>query len=109
MEYSVIIPDRIARQLERRSENVSQQFREALAVQKYRTRDFTAFQVGEMLGHASRWETDAFLKKHHCHGYTEEDFEKDAEQLLILNTILTYLRRLDKRIRILKGDKKINV
>ncbi len=81
MEYSVIIPDTIAMQLERRSGNVSQQFREALAVQKYRAREFTAFQVGEMLGHTFRWETDAFLKKHRCHGYTEEDFEKDGKTL----------------------------
>ncbi|QTA89678.1 UPF0175 family protein [Desulfonema magnum] len=80
-EYSVIIPDRMARQSERHSENVSQQFGEALAIQKYRTREFTAFQIGEMLGHTSRWETDAFLKKHHCHGYTEEDFEKDGKTL----------------------------
>lgn len=81
MEYSVVIPDRIAMQLENCPDNVSQQFREALAVQKYRTREFTAFQVGEMLGHTSRWETDAFLKKHHCYGYTEEDFEKDGRTL----------------------------
>jgi hypothetical protein len=78
MEYSVVIPDRIARQLERHPQNVSQQFREALAVQKYRSRELTAFQVGEMLGHRSRWETDAFLKNRHCYGYTEEDFEKDG-------------------------------
>ncbi len=81
MQYSVIIPDTIAMQLERRSGNVSRQFAEALAVQKYRSREFTAFQVGEMLGHRSRWETDAFLKKHHCCGYTEEDFEQDGKTL----------------------------
>ncbi|OQX24905.1 MAG: hypothetical protein BWK80_18325 [Desulfobacteraceae bacterium IS3] len=36
MQYSVVIPDTIAMQLEKRSENVSRQFAEALAVQKYR-------------------------------------------------------------------------
>ncbi len=81
MQYSVIIPDTIAMQLERRPGNVSRQFTEALAVQKYRIREFTAFQVGELLGHASRWETDVFLKKHHCHGYTEDDFEQDGKTL----------------------------
>ncbi|HHC25117.1 MAG TPA: hypothetical protein ENK58_06860 [Desulfobacterales bacterium] len=81
MAYPVVIPDAIAMQLERRSGNVSRQFTEALAVQKYRTRGFTAFQVGEMLGHASRRKTDAFLKKHHCYGYTEKDFEQDGRTL----------------------------
>ncbi len=81
MEYSVIIPDTIAMQLERRSENVSRQFTEALAIQKYRTREYTAFQVGKLLGHTSRWETDAFLKKNHCYGYTQEDFDKDSKTI----------------------------
>nr|WP_246556345.1 UPF0175 family protein [Desulfonema magnum] len=71
----------MATQLEKRSADVSQQFREALAIWKYRTRELTAFQVGELLGHTSRWETDAFLKKHHCYGYTEEDFEQDGKTL----------------------------
>ena len=68
-------------QLEKQTVDIKRQLIEAFAIQKYRTRQFTAFQGGKLLGHTSRWETDLFLKKNHCYGYTEEDFEQDSKTL----------------------------
>ena len=39
-------------------------------------------EVGQMLGHASRWETEGFLKDAHADmGYSEADLENDATVL----------------------------
>ena len=49
---------------------------EAVAVETYRSGVLTAFQVSELLGHSSRWETESFLKRAHAYlHYTEDDLE----------------------------------
>ena len=45
-------------------------------------RALTAHQVGQLLGHGSRWETESFLKRvHACLHYSEDDLERDIAAL----------------------------
>lgn len=49
---------------------------EALAIEGYRCGRFSSFQVKQMLGHESRWETEDFLSAHGVWpGTTVEDLE----------------------------------
>ncbi|MDQ3802641.1 MAG: UPF0175 family protein [Acidobacteriota bacterium] len=51
---------------------------EALAAQGYRGGKLSHAEVQKMLGLASRWETDAFLKGAGAYlDYTEDDLERD--------------------------------
>ena len=55
---------------------------EAIAAEAYRSGALTAHQVGEMLGHGSRWETESFLKQAQAYlHYTEDDLEHDLAAL----------------------------
>ena len=55
----------------------------ALTVEAYRDGVLSATEVGRLLGHKSRWETESFLheKQAHLH-YTEEDLARDMETIL---------------------------
>jgi hypothetical protein len=55
---------------------------EALAAEGYRTGRFSAFQVRQLLGHESRWDTEAFLSAHGVWpGTTVEDLEAEFRSL----------------------------
>ena len=84
MQISVTIPDDVAVQLGINESDVGRELLETLVVEKYRSRQLTTYQVGQILGHQSRWETDSFLKDRQCEGYTEEDLNQDRQTLEIL-------------------------
>lgn len=55
---------------------------EALAIEGYRTDKLSLYQVRVLLGHESRWETEAWLGSRGVHmNYTLEDLEEDRRTL----------------------------
>jgi predicted HTH domain antitoxin len=80
MEILINVPDDVAGQLGRRWKDLPRRALEALVADAYRDGALTAFQVQELLGLPSRWETDAFLKRKGAYlDYTEEDLEADLQ------------------------------
>jgi hypothetical protein len=82
MNVAVEIPDVVSAPLQSGWPDVPRRVLEATAAEAYRTGVLTAHQVGQLLGHTSRWETEAFLKRVqaylHC---TEADLERDLATL----------------------------
>jgi hypothetical protein len=57
-------------------------FSNAVAAEAYRTGALTAHQAGQLLGHTSRWETEAFLKRMQAYlHYSDADLARDLENL----------------------------
>ncbi len=76
------LPDRVAALLQRTWTDLSRATLESLAVEGYRTGKLSCAEVGEMLGHASRWESEAFLAEHDAWpGTTLEEFQSDCATL----------------------------
>ena len=59
---------------------------EALALEAYRVRRLTGYQLRTLLGIPSRDQLDAFLKAHHVETYTRDDFEHDLATIRELDT-----------------------
>jgi predicted HTH domain antitoxin len=82
MKLTLELPDEIEETLRAQWSNLPRHALEALAIEAYRSDILTAFQVQEMLGLASRWETDEFLKKAQAHlHYSAEDLAQDLRTL----------------------------
>lgn len=82
MNIAVEIPDAVSESLQSKWRDVPRRVLEATAAEAYRTRVLTAYQVGQLLGHSSRWETDEFLKRVQAYlHYTEADLERDLAAL----------------------------
>ena len=64
MEVTLHIPDEIVKRLSAEGGEISRQALEALAMEGFRKRALSLFQVSEMLG-LSRAETEDFLGHHH--------------------------------------------
>ena len=80
MNIAIDIPEDIARQLTEKWGSLSKGALEAIAIEGYRSGALSHAQVQRILGHTSRWETDAFLKKAEVYlDYTEADLEQDLE------------------------------
>ena len=80
MNIAIDIPEDIARQLSKKWGSLSRGALEAIAIEGYRSGALSQAQVQRILGHSSRWETDAFLKKTEVFlDYTEADLEQDLE------------------------------
>ena len=77
MEIIISVPDEFAAQLVRSGQEPSRAALEALAVEAYRERRMTGYQLRTLLGIPSRFELDALLKEHKIEKYTFEDFEHD--------------------------------
>ena len=60
MNISITVPDDLAHQMGDRWEDLPRQALEALAAATYRSGILTAAQVRRLLGHESRFETQAF-------------------------------------------------
>ena len=76
---AIELPEDIASRLGRQDE-LSRLALKALAADGYRNGKLTHAEVQRMLGFASRWETDAFLKQAGAYlDYTEADLERDLE------------------------------
>jgi hypothetical protein len=76
---AIELPEDIASRFGRQDE-LSSIALKALAAEGYRSGKLTHAEVQRMLGFASRWETDAFLKQAGAYlDYTESDLERDLE------------------------------
>lgn len=76
---AIELPEDIASRLGRQDE-LSRLALKALAADGYRNGKLTHAEVQRVLGFASRWETDAFLKQAGAYlDYTEADIERDLE------------------------------
>ena len=82
MNVAIEIPESVSAPLRSRWQDVPRRVLEAVAAEAYRSDALTAFQVGELLGHGSRWETESFLKRVQAYlHYTEDDLERDLAAL----------------------------
>lgn len=82
MVVELQLPDDIAEKLAKRWTDLPRCALEALAVDAYRERILTAYEVQRLLGLSSRWKTEELLKRAGADlGYTEEDLREDAATL----------------------------
>lgn len=82
MTISINLPDDILNQLQARWGNLSRRALEALAIEAYRDEVLSAGEVGHLLGHTSRQETEAFLYERQAHlHYTQDDLESDIQAI----------------------------
>ena len=79
MELTLHIPDDVAQRLTASGGDLSRRALEALALEGYRAKALTLYQVGELLG-LSRIETEDFLGRHHVAlaDITEADMDREA-------------------------------
>ncbi|HEV2201783.1 MAG TPA: UPF0175 family protein [Bryobacteraceae bacterium] len=77
MQITFQIPDDLASAVAAGGQEVGPAAVEALALEAYRSRRITGYQLRRLLDIPSRYELDAFLKRHQVYDYTDEDFEKD--------------------------------
>ncbi len=82
MDVSIIVPEDVAQRLQAQWDDVPQRALEALALEAYRSGVITEAEVQQMLGLPSRWDVEAFLKRHQAYqNYTEADLEQDISQM----------------------------
>ncbi len=78
MEITLRIPDESARSLEVPGADLSRRSLQALAIDGFRQRDLTQFQVGQTLG-LSRVETEDFLARHvDLYDYDPSELDREA-------------------------------
>jgi hypothetical protein len=77
MQITLDIPDDLAAALAPFGQDPGRAALEALALEAYRERRLTGYQLRTLLGIPSRYELDSFLKEHQAEKYTAEDFEHD--------------------------------
>ena len=77
MQITVTLPDDLAALLLPDDQEPARSSLEALALEAYRQRRITGYQLRTLLGIASRYELDGFLKQHGVYDYTIEDLDRD--------------------------------
>ena len=81
MQVTVTVPDELVAALALADCDPGRAALEAMALEAYRERRITAYQLRMILGIPSRLELDGFLKQHKIETYTAEDFEHDLANL----------------------------
>src|SRR5580700_2144557 len=77
MQIILEIPDELAPTLAPPGRDPARAALESFALEAYRERRVTGYQLRTLLGIPTRYELDAFLKEHRVEKYTAEDFEHD--------------------------------
>ena len=77
MQVTINVPDNLAAALMLARGDPAAAALEALALEAFRERRITAYQLRTLLQIPSRFELDGFLKNHRIETYTAEDFEHD--------------------------------
>ena len=85
MQITVTLPDDLAAPLLPDGQEPARTALEALALEAYRQRRITAYQLRTLLDIPSRYELDGFLKQHEVYDYTIEDFDNDLATIRELN------------------------
>jgi len=84
MNVAIEIPENVSGPLRSCWKDVPRGVLEAVAAEAYRSGALTTHQVGELLGHGSRWETESFLKRVQAYlPYGEDDLERDLAALRV--------------------------
>ncbi len=85
MQVTLEIPDEVVRSLPvstERDGDLATTFLECFSVEAYRQGLLSAAQVGRLMSHASRWETEDFLASHDAWPYlTPDEAAEDARAL----------------------------
>jgi hypothetical protein len=78
MTLTLQLPDRIGAVLQGAWDDLPRATLESLAIESYRSGRLSCAEVGEALGHASRWESEEFLAAHGAFpGTTVEELQSD--------------------------------
>ena len=77
MPVTITLPDDLPAGLLPPGKEPTRAALEAIALEAYRQRRITSYQLRRLLGFKSRYELDGFLKEHEVYDYTAEDFEHD--------------------------------
>lgn len=79
VSVTIQIPEAVAASLKLpQGDALQKDLLESMAIARYNDGLWTSAQVGQFLGHASRWDTEAFLGQHNCHlNYGADDFAQD--------------------------------
>jgi hypothetical protein len=85
-QFTVQLPEDIARGLEAKWKDLSRAALEAMAIEGYRARVLSAYQVRRMLGFQTRFQLDGFFKQHEVFDYTLEDLQSDRDTLRRLSS-----------------------
>jgi hypothetical protein len=83
---TVDLPEEIASRFATTQAELGRCVLEGLALLGFNQGSLTAFEVGRMLGHHSRWETDDFLKSHHAR--PDHDADEIECELLAAESLL---------------------
>ena len=82
MELTVQIPDDPASRMSESGGDLSLRALEALALEEFKGGHITKPELRRLLGFASRYQLDEFLKAHDvCEDYTLQDLEQELEGL----------------------------
>jgi hypothetical protein len=82
MTITLRLSDRIAAVLQNAWDDLPRATLESLAMEGYRSGRLSQSEVGELLGHASRWESEEFLAAHGVWpGTTVAEFQSDLAAL----------------------------
>jgi hypothetical protein len=85
VQITVTLPDDLAAPLLPDGQEPARTALEALALEAYRQRRITAYQLRTLLDIPSRYELDGFLKQHEVYDYMVEDFDRDLATIRELN------------------------
>ncbi len=82
MYIQIEIPEDFVHRLQAQWDNLPQCTLEALAAETYREGIFSLAEVGRLLGHDSRWQTETFLREKQAYlHYMEDDLAADTESI----------------------------
>lgn len=82
MTISIDVPKEIMNRLQVSWGDLSRRALEAVAVEAYRDRVLSSADVGRLLGHASRHDTDSFLHERQAFlEYDEDDLMRDVKAI----------------------------
>ena len=82
MEVTLHIPDDVAQRLSETGGDLSRRALEAFGLEEHKAGRLTEAQLRQLLGFATRYELDGFLKAHEVWlAYTAEDLERERAAL----------------------------
>jgi hypothetical protein len=78
MDVRISVPDEVFSKIQARWGDLPRIALEALALEAYRAEILTEAEIQQMLGLASRWDADRFLKRVQAYlDYTDADLDQD--------------------------------